>query len=194
MRVMYVERKGPGHAALPTDMLFRSTLLTCVAAVAFATEPVTVDRKVLFHSHNDYVHHRPVYDAFDHGVLSFESDFWFDEHKKALYVAHTPLGIDHSKTFNTQTVDRVLNIVQGKYSDKYPASNVKKFYADPKNQPTAHPDWYKYFSEGFGGVRPIMILAEPKTSADPDMWGAALTRLQNTSAESIVAAPIFISW
>jgi len=39
-----------------------------------------------------------------------------------------------------------------------------------------------------------MILAEPKTSADPDMWGAALTRLQNTSAESIVAAPIFISW
>ena len=193
-RVVYVEKQGPGRAVLSTDMLFRLTLLASVVAVALATEPIKVDRKVLFHSHNDYVHHRPVYDAFDHGVLSFESDFWFDEHKKALYVAHTPLGIDHSKTFNTQTVDRVLNIVQGKYSDKYPASDVKKFYADPKNQPTAHPDWYKCFSEGFGGVRPIMILAEPKTSADPDMWGAALTRLQNTSAESIVAAPIFISW
>lgn len=60
MRVMYVEKKGPGRAVLPTDMLFRLTLLASVVAVALATEPIKVDRKVLFHSHNDYVHHRPV--------------------------------------------------------------------------------------------------------------------------------------
>ena len=185
-RVVYVEKQGPGRAVLSTDMLFRLTLLASVVAVALATEPIKVDRKVLFHSHNDYVHHRPVYDAFDHGVLSFESDFWFDEHKKALYVAHTPLGIDHSKTFNTQTVDRVLNIVQGKYSDKYPASNVKKFFAEPKNQTTAHPDWYKYFSEGFGGVRPIMILAEPKTSADPDMWKTVVDALGELRSQGLL--------
>lgn len=167
-------------------MLLRLTLLACVAAVALATEPIKVDRKVLFHSHNDYVHHRPVYDAFDHGVLSYESDFWYDKHKKELYVAHTPLSIDHSKTFKMQTVDRVLKIVQGKYSNKYPVSNVKKFYADPKNQPTAYPDWYKYFSEGFGGVRPIMILAEPKTPADPDMWKTVVDALGELRSKGLL--------
>ena len=59
-RVVYVEKQGPGRAVLSTDMLFRLTLLASVVAVALATEPIKVDRKVLFHSHNDYVHHRPV--------------------------------------------------------------------------------------------------------------------------------------
>ena len=104
-----------------------------------------------------------MYDAFDHGVYSYESDVWYDGHTKDFYVAHTALGINHDKTFKTVTLDKVMKILEGKYSDNYPSSNPQKFLDDPDNKPTSHPDWYKYYSEGFGGVRPLQLLLEIKS-------------------------------
>ena len=68
-----------------------------------------------------------MYDAFDHGVYSYESDVWYDGHTKDFYVAHTALGINHDKTFKTVTLDKVMKILEGKYSDDYPSSNPQKF-------------------------------------------------------------------
>ncbi|KAL4399747.1 Altered inheritance of mitochondria protein 6 [Malassezia pachydermatis] len=140
------------------------------AAVAMAADPIKANRTVLFHSHNDYVHQRSVYDAFDHDVYSYEADCWWNEEAQKFYVAHTAVSIDPSKTLQTQTLDRVLKIMEGKYSDKYKSSDPDTFLKDPANKPTSSPDWYKYYSEGFGGVRPLQVVIEIKSGDGGSSW------------------------
>ena len=149
-----------------------------LASSALATSPIKPNRTVLFHSHNDYKQPRPVYDAFDHGFRSFESDLWWDKGAGKFYVAHTIITIDHSKTFQTQTLDRVMKILEGDYSSDYKKDAPNKFLNDPDNQPTSEPDWYKYYAEGFGGVRPIQLLLEIKSNDGETSWPHLMDQLQ----------------
>ncbi|WFD22088.1 hypothetical protein MEQU1_000750 [Malassezia equina] len=161
-------------------MLF-SALSASVALLVpsvLATDPIKPNRTVLFHSHNDYKRPRPVYDAFDHKFRSFEADVWWDKDAHEFYVAHTIITIDHSKTFQTQMLDRVLKIMEGNYSSEYPKEAPHKFLNDPNNQPTSEPDWYKYYAEGFGGVRPIQLLLEIKSNDGKESWLHLMAQLK----------------
>ncbi|WFD25829.1 hypothetical protein MNAN1_000795 [Malassezia nana] len=144
--------------------------LAVLVPVALATDPIKPNRTILFHSHNDYQQPRPVYDAFDAGFRSFESDLWWDKDADKFYVSHTILTIDHSKTFQTQTLDRIMKIMEGNYSPHYTKDMPHKFLTASDNKPTSQPDWYKYYAEGFGGVRPIQLLLEIKSNDGAVSW------------------------
>ena len=127
-----------------------------------AVHPVKPNRTMLFHSHNDYVRKSPVYEAFQHGVFSFESDLYFDDKSESLYVAETVLEFKGDKKFENFIIPRVLNVLEGKNGTLHSGS-ADKFVQAAKGHSTTHPDWYKYYAEGFGGMRPLQLLIELKS-------------------------------
>jgi len=178
-----LRRRHTGGPTRPSHLLIMIVPVFCAALTlivpsALATSPIKPNRTILFHSHNDYRQSRPVYDAFDHGFRSFESDLWWDKDADKFHVAHTIVEIDHSKTFQTQTLDRVLKIMEGKYSSDYAKNAPSKFLNDPNNKPTCEPNWYKYYAEGFGGVRPIQLLLEIKSNDGETSWPHLMEQLK----------------
>ena len=145
--------------------------------VARAVQPATPAHPLVFHSHNDYLRDTPVFEAFDHGVYSFESDLWYDAHSHALHVAHTALEIDSSKTFQSVTLDRVLSILHGHHRG-YSAGDADKFVHAAQGHATSHPDWDSYYRHGFGGVRPLQLLVEIKSDNGKDAWPHVLSTLE----------------
>lgn len=158
--------------------------LVALAAAALAAplesrsvSPVSPDRPLLFHSHNDYTRNTPVYEAFRHDVRSFESDLWFNEDTKALLVAHTPFTLDNSKTFETQTLNRVLSILAGNHSH-YGKGDAEKFVEHAKDHATSSPDWYHFYRYGFGGVRPLQLFVEVKSGNGDKAWPHVMKKLE----------------
>lgn len=88
------------------------------------------------------------------------------------------MTIDHHKTFQTQTLNRVMNIMNGSFSDRYKSSDPYKFLNDPENKPTREPDWFHYYANGFGGVRPLQILVEIKSKNSDEAWPQVIHALQ----------------
>lgn len=158
-------------------MIAAFALIVALASVALASPAPLPTHQLLFHSHNDYLRHTPVFDAFDHGIRSFESDLWFDKHSHALHVAHTALDIQDNKTFKSVTVDRVLAILNGHHNG-YSAGDADKFVHAAKYNATNQPDWHSYYRHGFGGVRPLQILVEIKSNNGEDAWPVVMHTLE----------------
>lgn len=55
------------------------------------------------HSHNDYEHTRPLFDALAHGFCSVEADIWLQNDK--LLVAHTPFAWKDDRTLQSLYLD-----------------------------------------------------------------------------------------
>ena len=117
-------------------MIAAYALIVALASVALASPAPLPTHQLLFHSHNDYLRHTPVFDAFDHGIRSFESDLWFDKHSHALHVAHTALDIQDNKTFKSVTVDRVLAILNGHHNGSLLATPTNLSTLPSTTQPT----------------------------------------------------------
>lgn len=120
-----------------------------------------------------------MYDAIDHGIQSVESDLWWDAKSKEFYVAHTALTIDHSKTFQSVTLDRVMRVLNGSHTGgDYDADSAKRFLDAAASKATSDPDWYHYYAHGFGGVRPIQILVEIKSNDGETSWPQVVSSLE----------------
>lgn len=119
-----------------------------------------------------------MYDAFDHGVRSVESDIWYDNSTKEFYVAHTELEIDHAKTFQTQTIEPLLKIMEGNYSRHFASGDADKFVKAAKSATTSTPDWYHYYAEGYGGVRPLQLIVEIKSNDGEYSWPRVVQALE----------------
>lgn len=70
-------------------------LLTCICPVSLDAEDLVPAK----HSHNDYLHPRPLYDALDSGYASVEADVFLFRGK--LVVAHSIFEIDESRTLRS---------------------------------------------------------------------------------------------
>lgn len=164
-------------------MLFILAALVCALPALAAPSggsPIKPNRTILFHcmfrsrltlAHNDYLRSTPVFDAIDNNVHSVESDLWWDKDAEKFYVAHTAVTIDHSKTFQTVTLDRVMSVLNGSHSGSaYNAGSAQKFLNAAKGKETSDPDWYSYYANGFGGVRPIQVLVEIKSKDGETSW------------------------
>jgi len=55
------------------------------------------------HAHNDYVHHRPLFDALDHGIASVEADIFLVDGQ--LLVAHDPDKVKPDRTLQSLYLD-----------------------------------------------------------------------------------------
>lgn len=86
------------------------------------------------HAHNDYLHERPLLDALDQGFASVEADVFLIDDE--LYVAHTFVEVDRSKTLRKLYLDPLRKIVE-------------------KNQGRVHP----------GSTEPLILLVDIKTDA-----------------------------
>lgn len=80
-----------------------------VSLVLASTAPATADGGKAVaplpraHSHNDYEHARPLFDALDHGFCSVEADIWLV--KGELLVGHTPLALKKGRTLEALYLD-----------------------------------------------------------------------------------------
>lgn len=71
--------------------------LTSLAAAAYAGQPVALLTHA--HSHNDYAHKRPLFDALDCGICSIEADIFLVGGR--LQVGHTWLDISAERTLES---------------------------------------------------------------------------------------------
>jgi len=67
---------------------FNRTLVGLVSAIMGLNSAPAVE-PIQFHSHNDYLHERPLWDALEAGVTSVEADVW--KFWSGLYVSHFPI-------------------------------------------------------------------------------------------------------
>ena len=78
----------------------------------------------LIHSHNDYEHDRPFYDAYDLGYDSIEADLYIKDGE--LYVAHDWKNITEGRTFKALYFEPLLAKI--KANKGYPYTEKKKLY------------------------------------------------------------------
>ena len=64
------------------------------------------------HSHNDYQHDRPLFDALERGFCSVEADIWLSSNGDALLVAHTPFGLEPDRTLQKLYLDPLRHRVK----------------------------------------------------------------------------------
>lgn len=72
------------------------------------------------HAHNDYLHERPLLDALDQGFASVEADVFLIDGE--LYVAHTFVEVDRSKTLRELYLDPLRKIVEENQGRVHPGS------------------------------------------------------------------------
>lgn len=72
------------------------------------------------HAHNDYLHERPLLDALEHGFASVEADVFLIDGE--LYVAHTFVEVDRSKTLRKLYLDPLRKIVEKNHGRVHPGS------------------------------------------------------------------------
>jgi hypothetical protein len=70
------------------------------------------------HAHNDYEHHRPLFDALARGFCSVEADIWL--RKEGLLVAHTPFGLKADRTLQSLYLDPLRERVKRNGGKVYP--------------------------------------------------------------------------
>ncbi|UTA67198.1 MULTISPECIES: alkaline phosphatase [Emticicia] len=78
----------------------------------------------LMHSHNDYEHARPFYDAYDLGFDSIEADLYLKDGD--LYVAHDWKNIAEDRTFKALYLEPLLARIKANKGYAYP--DKKKLY------------------------------------------------------------------
>lgn len=70
------------------------------------------------HAHNDYLHERPLLDALEQGFASVEADVFLIDGE--LYVAHTFVEVDRSKTLRKLYLDPLRKLVETNEGRVYP--------------------------------------------------------------------------
>lgn len=73
------------------------------------------------HAHNDYLNERPLLDALEQGFASVEADVFLIDGE--LYVAHTFVEVDRSKTFRKLYLDPLRELVEKNRGRVYPGVN-----------------------------------------------------------------------
>jgi hypothetical protein len=86
------------RAAAFVGLFIAGALLDAVAQAAVQRKPL-----VHAHSHNDYLHARPLLDALDHGFCSVEADIWLVDGK--LLVAHDRDKLKPERTLQALYLD-----------------------------------------------------------------------------------------
>ena len=82
--------------------------LTAAQAVAQADHPIEILTRA--HAHNDYEHHRPLFDALDNGLCSVEADIFLIDGQ--LLVAHTRSEVRPERTLQSLYLDPLRKRIQ----------------------------------------------------------------------------------
>ncbi len=85
-------------------------LALCMSCATLFAQPFT-------HSHNDYEHEHPFYDAFKLGYASIEADIYLKD--GGIYVSHDYKDITPERTFKSLYLDPILKIALKKGGFKY---------------------------------------------------------------------------
>ncbi|KAL8802105.1 MAG: hypothetical protein Q9182_004049 [Xanthomendoza sp. 2 TL-2023] len=82
---------------------------------ALSTWPTDFSRDITpipCHSHNDYWHRVPLYDALEAGCTSVEANVWLDTAlKDDLYIGHTRQALTRARTLKSLSTDPLLTIL-----------------------------------------------------------------------------------
>lgn len=101
------------------------------AAVTLAADEVVPLPRA--HSHNDYEHERPLFDALDHGFCSVEADIWLVDGR--LLVAHHETDLKPERTLQTLYLDPLLERARKNGGQIFPAGPGVTLLIDLKNTP-----------------------------------------------------------
>src|ERR1044071_5134266 len=97
----------PGSGLMLAFGVCAATLTKTAAASPETNSPPPLVRA---HSHNDYEHARPLFDALEHGFGSIEADIWLMNGR--LLVAHERGGIRPERTLQSLYLDPLRGRVQ----------------------------------------------------------------------------------
>ncbi|KAK7046560.1 altered inheritance of mitochondria protein 6-like protein [Favolaschia claudopus] len=92
-------------------------MLSLVSLVAFASASLAVKP---IHSHNDYTRAVPLWTALNLSIMSVEADVFWQSNQ--LYVAHTSIEINKSKTLDSLYLANILGIINGTIASPTPIS------------------------------------------------------------------------
>lgn len=101
------------------------------AGGALATADVTPLPRA--HSHNDYEHDRPLFDALDHGFCSIEADIWLVDGK--LLIAHHEEDLKPERTLEALYLDPLLERVRKNNGRVFAGGPEVILLIDLKNTP-----------------------------------------------------------
>src|SRR6188508_2120448 len=109
--------------------------LCCVVLVARSGAAAEAGRDVVplvgAHSHNDYLHNRPLLDALDHGFTSVEADIFLVDGK--LLVAHTAREIKPDRTLEKLYLEPLRARVRSGGGSVYPGGGPFHLLIDLKS-------------------------------------------------------------
>ena len=84
-------------------------VLSCVFCLTSLVCSAQLTPLIHAHSHNDYMHNRPLFDALENGFTSIEIDVFL--HNGELKVAHEPLDLDSKKTIEELYLNPIKKVI-----------------------------------------------------------------------------------
>jgi hypothetical protein len=113
----------------PALLCFLAFGTYCVSGSAAEVTPL-----IHTHAHNDYEHKRPLFDALDHGLCSFEADIYLVDGQ--LLVAHNRLQVKPNRTLQSLYLDPLRERVKKNGGRVYPNGPEVTLLIDIKS------DWH----------------------------------------------------
>lgn len=121
------------HLRLPLRALTVAFVCT-ITAMAFGAEPKEAKPLRQAHSHNDYLHQRPLLDALEQGFCSVEADIWLVDGK--LLVAHDLKDVGPERTLQALYLDPLLERVKKNGGRVFPGGPEFTLLVDVKSDAT----------------------------------------------------------
>ena len=120
----------------PTPSLYAFIVAFVCAFAAMATGAEQQEAKLLrqAHSHNDYLHQRPLLDALDQGFCSVEADIWLVDGK--LLVAHDQKDLRPERTLQALYLDPLSERVKKNGGRVFPGGPDFTLLVDVKSDAT----------------------------------------------------------